>query len=196
MKCITVAPVSHPLRQPQWHYTSLAKLKSILREGRIRTSSWRRDGRLIVRAAWTSAAPIWEPSAKATSVIADQWECAVDALVGGATPPVVRIEVAQNGLFDWTEHLARIGVADAYVWHLAECGYECGADPNDWAVSPQAIPSSAWRGIDVWNGDGWIPFATSDGEAAPRAMPAPAQCFENTRSAQEHSPSIEQRSAP
>ena len=166
-------PVS-PVRTPQYHYTSLAKLKSILREGRIRTSAWRRDGHLIVRAAWTSTAPIWEPTASATSVITGQWEFAVEELLSGATPPIARIGVATDDLHDWSEHLAEAGVADAYIWHLAECGFECGANPDDWAVCPQAIPSAVWRGIDVWNGDGWISIATSDHPEKERnILPAP-----------------------
>lgn len=186
-----------PKNRPQWHYTSLAKLESILREGRIRTSPWRRDGRLLVRAAWTSAAAIWEPTATATNVITDQWEFAVDELIAGEMPPIARIGVATEGLLDWTEYLLRIGVADAHIWHLAESGYECGADPENWAVSPGAIPSSEWRGIDVWDGNSWIPFATSDNpEAAPCTMPDPAHHFENSRGAPAHSPSIKHRSDP
>ena len=153
-------PTSRPvstIRSPQWHYTSLAKLESILREGRIRPSSWRRDGRLLVRAAWTSAAAIWEPTATATNVITDQWEVAVDELIAGEMPPIARIGVATEGLLDWTEYLLRIGVADAHIWHLAECGYECGADPENWAVNPGPIPSSEWLRVEVWAG-GWVPI--------------------------------------
>lgn len=151
------SPKMRPLRQPQWHYTSLAKLKSILREGRIRASAWRRDGRLIVRAAWTSSAAIWEPTATATNAITDQWEFAVEDLLGGDMPPVARIGVAADGLLNWTEYLSSAGVADAHIWHLAQCGYECGADPENWAVSPRSIPSSEWLRVEVWAG-GWVPI--------------------------------------
>lgn len=174
------ALAKHPassLRSPQWHYTSLAKLKSILREGRIRTSAWRRDGRLIVRAAWTSAAAIWEPTASATSVITDQWEYAAEDLLGGDMPPVARIEVATDGLLDWTEHLLRIGVADAHVWHLAECGHECGANPENWALSPGAIPSSAWLRVEIWAG-AWVPIEiATDPDLRRLAALAPASCI-------------------
>ena len=186
--------VRSPLPTPQWHYTSLAKLKSILREGRIRTSAWRRNGRLIVRAAWTSSAAIWEPTASATSVITGQWEFAVEGLLSGETPPIARIGVATDGLRDWTEFLSGARVADAHIWHLAECGYECAADPNDWAVSPKAIPASKWLGIETWDGHGWIPLATSnDPEAIRYTMLAPAHCIGNY---QEHSLAVMQGSAP
>jgi hypothetical protein len=151
------SPKIRPLRQPQWHYTSQVALEQILREGRIRTSPWCRDGRLLVRAAWTSAAAIWEPTATATNTITDYWDFAVEDLLGGDMPPVARIEVAPEGLFDWAEHLSRIGVADAHIWHLAESGYECGANPENWAVSPGAIPSSAWVRVEVWVG-AWVPI--------------------------------------
>ena len=145
------------ISSPQFHYTGLNRLKSILREGRIRASPWRRDGRLIVRAAWTSSAAIWEPTATATNAITDQWEFAVEDLLGGDMPPVARIGVAADGLLNWTEYLSSAGVADAHIWHLAECGYECGADPANWAVSPRSIPSSEWLRVEVWAG-GWVPI--------------------------------------
>ena len=168
------SPKTRPLRQPQWHYTSLAKLGSILREGRIRASAWRRDGRLLVRAAWTSAAAIWEPTATATNIITDQWEVAVDELIAGEMPPIARIGVATDGLLDWTEYLLRIGVADAHIWHLAECGYECGANPENWAVSPGPIPSSAWLRVEVWAG-AWVPIEIcTDPELRQLAALAPA----------------------
>lgn len=158
MKCSTAAPVArHPLRQPQWHYTSIARLGSILREGRIRASPWRRDGRLIVRAAWTSAATIWEPTATATNVITDRWEFAIADLLGGEMPPIARIGVATEGLLDWAAYLSSAGVANAHIWHLAECGYECGTEPDNWAVSPMPIHSSSWSRVEVWAG-AWVPI--------------------------------------
>lgn len=175
MKCSTAAPVArHPLRQPQWHYTSIARLGSILREGRIRASPWRRDGRLIVRAAWTSAATIWEPTATATNVITDRWEFAIADLLGGEMPPIARIGVATEGLLDWAAYLSSAGVANAHVWHLAQCGYECGADPENWAVNPGPIPSSAWLRVEVWAG-AWVPIEIcTDPELRQLAALAPA----------------------
>ena len=170
------SPKIRTLRQPQWHYTSMVALDKILREGRIRTSAWRRDGRLIIRAAWTSSAAIWEPTATATNAITDQWECAVDDLVGGETPPIARIGVATDVLLDWTEYLSSAGVADAHVWHLAECGYECGADPANWAVSPRSLPSSEWLRVEVWAG-GWVPIEiTVDPDLRQLAELVPDSC--------------------
>ena len=178
MKCSTAAPVArHPLRQPQWHYTSIARLGSILREGRIRASPWRRDGRLIVRAAWTSAATIWEPTATATNVITDRWEFAIADLLGGEMPPIARIGVATEGLLDWAAYLSSAGVANAHIWHLAECGYECGADPENWALSPGAIPSSAWLRVEIWAG-AWVPIEiATDPDLRRLAALAPASCI-------------------
>ena len=180
----TSRPVSS-IRTPQWHYTSQVALEQILREGRIRTSAWRRHGRLLVRAAWTSAAAIWEPTATATNVITDQWEFAVDELIAGEMPPIARIGVATDGLLDWTEYLLSIGVADAHVWHLAECGHECGADPENWALSPGAIPSSAWLRVEVWAG-AWVPIeVTVDFELRRLAALVPDSCrrgFSDTES--------------
>ena len=168
------------LRQPQWHYTSMVALEQILREGRIRTSAWRRHGRLLVRAAWTSAAAIWEPSATATSVITDHWEFAVEDLLGDDVPPIARIGVDTEGLLNWTEYLSSAGVGDAHIWHLAECGYECGANPENWAVSPGAIPSSAWVRVEVWVG-AWVPVEICiDPEFRQLAALVPASCRSST----------------
>ena len=177
-----IAPMHEPptrrsalsVRSPQWHYTSLNRLASILKEGRIRASPWRRDGRLIVRAAWTSSAAIWEPTATATSAITVRREFAVEDLLCGDMPPVARIGVATDGLLDWTEYLLRIGVADAHIWHLAECGYECGANPENWAVNPGPIPSSAWLRVEVW-ASAWVPIEIcTDPELRQLAALAPA----------------------
>lgn len=164
------------VRSPQWHFTSLNRLALILKESRIRASPWRRDGRLIVRAAWTSSAAIWEPTATATNAITVRREFAVEDLLYGDMPPVARIGVATDVLLDWTEYLSSAGVADAQIWHLVEYGYECGADPANWAVSPRSIPSSEWLRVEVWAG-GWVPIEiTVDPDLRQLAELVPDSC--------------------
>ncbi len=140
----------------QWHYTSVTALKSIIGDGHIRTSRWHMDGQQVCNVAWASRATVWEPTAKATSLINNHWEFAVADLLAGDTPPIARIEVDPGRLQSWLKYFGRIGVADYYAWHLAECGYERGADPNDWALCPTPIPKSAWLAVEIWNGDSWV----------------------------------------
>ncbi len=146
----------HHHHRPQWHYTSMAALESILEDGCIRKSQWRMDGVLVCDLAWTSSAPIWEPTANATSLVNAHWAVAVDDLRTGDTPPIARIQVDPRILFYWDSYFVRAGIPDCYRWHLAECGYACGADPNAWAVSPTAISSTAWRRVENWSGREWV----------------------------------------
>ncbi len=165
-------------RKRHYHYTSLRALKSILRDGHIRTSRWHMDGHLVCNVAWTSKAPIWEPTAKATSLINNHWEFAVDDLLAGDTPPIARIEVDPGRLQAWLKYFGQVGVDDCYAWHLAECGIERGADPNAWAISQTPIPASSWLVVEIWDGHEWLldtSFASTHGAAASR----PRELLEN-----------------
>jgi hypothetical protein len=166
----------------QYHYTDLIGLEGIMLQGHIKTSDWGdEDGDdywRICNVSWASAALVWEPAAYATLAVTDWCDEAVKLMVEGEECPVARIEVDTGVLHEWSACLARIGVSPYNILYLAQRGYECGCDPENWAVSPIPIEAASWLRVQVWNGDDWICIQNSpDPEHRRLASMVPDHCI-------------------
>jgi len=178
----TIEPIYGPPRKrPQYHFTDYPCLENIMQQRHIRTSQWGEeyedDYYCICDVGWTSAALVWEPAASATYAVTDRREGAVRFMVEGDEAPVARIEVDPNILHEWSSYLARIGVNPNSILYLAQRGYECGCDPENWAISPTPIEAASWLRVQVWDGNDWICIQHSaDPELKRLAAMVPSHC--------------------
>ena len=187
--------IPKPLSPPYFHYTSLAGLAGILKDGSIKTCPWDEEDRLfendfeptytfICDVAWVSAAPVWEPAATATKEFAIGWGYGIDDFVNGEPLPVARIEISPDILFEWSNYLHATGTTCDDLFRLLARADEIGSTPADWAVCPRPIPRSDWLAVDIWNGEDWVPIESSkDPELQRLAAMAPIHCLHNGRGA-------------
>jgi hypothetical protein len=185
--------IPKPLSPPYYHYTSMAGLEGILKDGRIKTCPWEEEDRLfendfeptytfICDVAWVSAAPVWESAATASQEFAIDFGYGIDDFVNGESPPVARIKVRANILFEWSSYLFATGTSCQDLLRLLDRADEIGSTPADWAVCPRPITCSDWLAVDVWNGEDWIPIESSkDSELQRLAAMVPMHCFFDTR---------------
>ena len=147
-----------PIKTPQYHYTSLDCLPKILRSGEIQPGCWTYMDDPICICTWTSSAIVWEPACSATSMFSDYASAALRLLVMGGDYPLARIEVDPSVLYEWSAFMEAVGVHWGCSFNAAQSGIDLGCDPGDWAVCPTAIPASAWRSVDLWQGGIWEPI--------------------------------------
>jgi hypothetical protein len=110
-------------------------------------------------AVWFSTRSVWEPTATKGVLLHGRpvlasWDRMQE--IG-----LVRIEVApETAAHDWEAYKR---LADCpWASNLARTGRIAGADPRDWFVSFEPVPSSQWLRVDEWdrNRQLWRELAT------------------------------------
>ncbi len=154
-------PAAHgPPLETLWHYTTCQKLDQILATGEIRPSTAHLDlGEKPV--AWFSARPTWEPTATKCSVPGKLGQFITAQAQGGLT----RIAVSPQASPYSIEQLHRVaGTSLQTCAGLILAGLEMDADPHDWFFTPDAVPVSLFRAIELYDfaQDHWRPLSIAE----------------------------------
>jgi hypothetical protein len=140
-----------------WHYTIGEYLPRIIETGLLLLSD-RYIGPGERPAVWFSLRQDWEPTAAKFGLVparrSPQAAMTAMAMRGGG---LVRIGVLEaTAPFDWREFRRHSGLDPKIARGLAITAKEQGADPYDWRVSFDAVPSEEWIAIELWDGRAWV----------------------------------------
>jgi hypothetical protein len=162
-----------------YHYTFYTRLLKIIDCGYVRTTGKGIDQgeRPVV---WVSTHEGWEKtlnkliSAGSLPKLIGRDELFQRRLL---LPARVEINPATTALHPWGEFKKTGGITQFSSKLLEEQGLRMGANPTNWFVSFENIPSSSWLSIEVWDGEAWITDIHSVAASDPRflnpAMPDP-----------------------
>ncbi len=138
-----------------YHYTHYQHLASILDSGYIKLATTSKFHNKEKAVAWISTNPHWENTA--TKMLCNnQGQRKIMSFeeqlsnVGCA-----RIQVREEGLFDWPELIKRTKKRPKDVQELEEVGIERGADPSEWHGSLKPITRKDWLSVEIYKNGGW-----------------------------------------
>jgi hypothetical protein len=147
-----------------WHYTVYQHLKKIAESGEIRpTAKYTEYGEIAV--VWFSTNPVWEEtvrkSIKDTETSKQIGPLSRDGLSERGLHPV-RIEVNPTlvDIRSWNNFKKRSGISKPGIKSLIKSAKHWGADPKEWWVSYEAVPSRSWLSIEIWVGRKWVDMET------------------------------------
>jgi len=131
------------------HYSRFKLLPDMLNVGAVTPST--AEG-AIPPAVWCSAAPVWEPIARAAVDLDIPSETALRHSYFGEyeSDRPMRICIRSEVVREWDTALLDRGTDPTWIFHLAQTGYEGGSDPENWFVSSTPICVRDWLCIDVW----------------------------------------------
>jgi len=124
-----------------WHYTKGVTLLHIINDGRIRRSTVG----LVEHerpCVWFSRCPRWEGSATMGVIEHGVRRDATIAEMVAALGPLVRLEVSEHiACYTWEDHrrIGELGPSSADA--LEAAGRRLGADPGNWRVSYEDVPT-------------------------------------------------------
>jgi hypothetical protein len=130
-----------------WHYTTRQKLAQILAAGVIQPSTARIEPheKPIV---WFSSRPTWEPTATKCPFAGKLGQLVTASVQGG----LVRISVPPSTapyIFPQLPLIA--GTTPATCIGLLMAGVDLGADPDQWRFTPEPVPMSLFREVELFD---------------------------------------------
>lgn len=141
-----------------WHYTFYHRLEKIIDSGLIKTTEMYTDEG-EKPAVWLSANKDWERTVDKQIIENGTMSgfMSRDELFEQRVCLPARIEVDPmiTDINSWNEFKRISGISSISALALEVQGYERGANPNKWFVSFEALPTSNWLSIEVWNGTTW-----------------------------------------
>lgn len=141
----------------RWHYTTGAKILSIMSDGVIKpaTAGLKAGERPAV---WFSSNENWEETANKLwgddlgNVRALNREETAEYADG-----LFRIEAGSDlPLHDWQAFKRLSGIKPKIAQRIYKSGISVGARPGQWFVSFDPVPISKCQGIETWNSGEWI----------------------------------------
>ena len=141
-------PAAHgPPPSTLWHYTTCQKLDQILASGEIKPSTACLDvnEKPVV---WFSARPTWEPTATKCSVPGKLGQLITAHAQGGLARIAVSSHVSPYSI-EQLHLVARTSLQTCAGLILA--GLEMGGDPHDWFFTPDSVPLSLFRAIELYD---------------------------------------------
>jgi hypothetical protein len=76
-------------------------------------------------------------------------------LGGGLARIGVSPEVAVH---DWKQFKQLSGISTRAASEIYNRAAHLGSRPGEWFASFEAVPRSAWKAVEVWDGMQWIPY--------------------------------------
>ncbi len=150
-----------PAASRRFHYTIRRHWESIQQDQLLRLED---EAPPCRPAVWFSTRTVWEPTATKGILLNGRLVPASWKLMQEIG--LVRIEVApETAPHDWKAYTR---LADCpWASDLARTGRSAGADPRDWFVSFEPVPSSQWLRVDEWDRNrqlwrelaGWAAFS-------------------------------------
>jgi hypothetical protein len=134
-----------------WHYTTGVHLPLILQSGMIRPENplYLQPPQLPV--TWFSLNQVWEPTASKAILAPEVGPTILRRATADACCGLFRIAIEQGDAPFRVHQL--IGVARANrrtVKDLCRVGKRCGACPDDWRFTPNAVLAERWREVQMW----------------------------------------------
>jgi len=137
-----------------FHFTTAAKLRSIINSGHIRPSTAHVPPN-EKPVAWFSTSPEWEPTATKCSIPGKLGQLITAKAQGG----LVRITVPGTSAPYIFPELSQIaGTKPSVCLGLLVAGLELGADPDTWRFTPTPVPTALFREVAVFGfeHDRWV----------------------------------------
>jgi hypothetical protein len=146
-----------------WHYTIVSHLSKIQASGTILpATTYLPPG--VKPAVWCSTNPVWEETANKNLGTADGSIRFLNRQETDEHFGLARIAVRPEAApLRWADYRRLSGDAPEMCRSLVKAAKERHARPDEWRCTFEPIPSSDWLGIEVWDGETWVP--------APEVMP-------------------------
>jgi hypothetical protein len=130
-----------------YHYTTVEKLRSIIKSGGIRPSNARIEPseKPVV---WFSSRPTWEPTATKCPLTGKLGQLVTASAQGG----LARISVPPDAAPYIFSQLPRVaGTTTATCIGLLVSGLDLGADPDQWRFTPEPVPVSLFHEVELFD---------------------------------------------
>ena len=130
-----------------FHFTTAAKLRSIINSGSIKPSTAHVPPN-EKPVAWFSTRPEWEPTATKCSIPGKLGQLITAKAQGGLVRITVPGTCAQF-LFQQLPQIA--GTKPSVCLGLLVAGLELGSDPDTWRFTPTSVPTALFREVAVFD---------------------------------------------
>jgi len=141
-----------------WHYTTIEKLESIMKDELLKVSEVERKFGLKP-AVWFSKNDFWEPTA--TKMLSDGRCLSIDEqyeLLG-----MIRIAIEFNKqLVSWGKYRYESKINPSFHKTMEESGIEKGGNPKDWFCSFNNIQIEKFLDIEQYDGRKWVSIVEAD----------------------------------
>jgi len=159
---VTLIPFSNPDKllpgpdppQRVFHFTTGAKLRSIINSGAIKPTTAKIEPH-EKPVAWFSTSPEWEPTASKCSIPGKLGQLITAKAQGG----LVRITVPGTCAPYVFQQLPLIaGTKPSVCIGLLIAGLELGSDPDTWRFTPTPVPTALFREVEFYDfaHDRWV----------------------------------------
>ena len=145
-----------------WHYTVGARLGAILASQVLRPAEHGvpQGERPVV---WFSSNPDWEQTANKGMIDNGAHRSLTKDETEEFAKGLFRIGVSlKTAPHNWREYQRLSGAQQKMLRGLVASAISIGANPNDWRVSFERVPSSQWLTVEKWNGSAWVEVEPSN----------------------------------
>lgn len=129
-----------------YHYTRASNLVGILNESVIKQATSYIDIRRQKPVVWLSFHPHWEPTA--TPMLSTFAKLTFEEFAGIETPIRIKVDAEKYSL-GWMAFTNLSGCKPRIAKGLRQTAKVSGADPSQWRISFDPIPSNDWLGIEA-----------------------------------------------